>query len=326
MKNDLIDRYVYAVTKRMNRKVREDVQKELYGLIDDMLMERCGERTPTEKDIRVVLTELGSPQELYAKYTDDGEKCLIGQPYYSMYKFVLTTVLICVAAGLTIGSVVMQIMEPQTWYMAIAEYLGRIWSVGLAVFGGLTLLFAVFYRKGVKLDGVFSLDNLPSVPKKKNQISIAESIVGIVFSTIFPILFLGFPQVFCAVFKESSEIIPLFKAEALRDTWYLIVLMSVCGIVCEIVKLMERQYNRAVLVTTLVTNSISAVAAVLWLTCFSLVNPELIVKLSAAVNEADLPKVFTPDRLQNIFLVCVLIVLAIEMVETVVKTIINREK
>jgi hypothetical protein len=57
-----------------------------------------------------------------------------------------------------------------------------------------------------------------------------------------------------------------------------------------------------------------------------LVNPELIVKLSAAVNEADLPKVFTPDRLQNIFLVCVLIVLAIEMVETVVKTIINREK
>ena len=31
-------------------------------------------------------------------------------------------------------------------------------------------------------------------------------------------------------------------------------------------------------------------------------------------------------RLQNIFLVCVLIVLAIEMVETVVKTIINREK
>ena len=78
MKNDLIDRYIYAVTKRMNPKIREDVQNELYGLVDDMLAERCGEVTPTEKDIRVVLTELGSPQELYAKYDEDSKKCLIG--------------------------------------------------------------------------------------------------------------------------------------------------------------------------------------------------------------------------------------------------------
>ena len=34
MKNDLIDRYIYAVTRRMKPKIREDVKKELYGLVD----------------------------------------------------------------------------------------------------------------------------------------------------------------------------------------------------------------------------------------------------------------------------------------------------
>ena len=80
MKNDMIERYIYAVTKRMNPKVREDVSMELRGLIDDMLLERCGDETPTDKDVRVVLTELGTPQELYAKYDDDKDKGLIGQP------------------------------------------------------------------------------------------------------------------------------------------------------------------------------------------------------------------------------------------------------
>ena len=92
MKNDLIERYLYAVTKRMNPKIREDVKNELSCLIEDMLMERCGDVVPTEKDIRVVLTELGTPQELYIKYSGDGDKCLIGQPYYSTYLFVMKIV------------------------------------------------------------------------------------------------------------------------------------------------------------------------------------------------------------------------------------------
>ena len=34
MKNDLIERYLYAVTKRMNPKIREYVKQELSSLID----------------------------------------------------------------------------------------------------------------------------------------------------------------------------------------------------------------------------------------------------------------------------------------------------
>ena len=72
MDSELIRRYVYAVTKRLPRKSREDVAKELNTLIADMLEERCGQVLPTEKDVRVVLTELGTPAELYDQYSGEG--------------------------------------------------------------------------------------------------------------------------------------------------------------------------------------------------------------------------------------------------------------
>ena len=112
MENDLIARYLYAVTKRMPRKKREDVTRELQSLIEDMLAERCGPVTPTEKDIRVVLTELGTPQELYEKYDEGGKKCLIGPPYYGTYCFVLKIILSCSAFGLTLAAIILQILEP----------------------------------------------------------------------------------------------------------------------------------------------------------------------------------------------------------------------
>ena len=71
MKNDLIERYIYAVTKRLPKKIQEDVSQELRTLIDDMLMERCGDATPNEYDIKSVLTELGTPNELCEKYSPD---------------------------------------------------------------------------------------------------------------------------------------------------------------------------------------------------------------------------------------------------------------
>ena len=99
MKNDLIERYIYAVTKQLPKKNREDVSMELRGLIDDMLSERCAGE-PTEQDVRDVLTELGTPLELYAKYDEDADKCLIGQPYYSSYKLAMKAILAAIIGGL----------------------------------------------------------------------------------------------------------------------------------------------------------------------------------------------------------------------------------
>ena len=320
MKNDLIDRYIYAVTKRMNPKIREDVQNELYGLVDDMLAERCGEVTPTEKDIRVVLTELGSPQELYAKYDEDSKKCLIGQPYYSTYKFVLKTVLICMAAGLTIGSLIIQMMEPQELLVAAVEYMGRLWNGSISVFAVLTIVFAVFYHKGIKINDPFNFDDLPPVPQKKQEISKWECIVGIGFSVVFLTLLLAVPQVF-SINYEQREWIPIFNADVIRDNWYIILGFTAAGIIREVVKLLEKRYNQTVLLTTIGTNAVSALLTAWWLTTKNLLNPafeqEMVTLLA---GESEIAVRFMTN-FQNLFLAVIIFALAIDTAETVIKTL-----
>ena len=111
MKNDLIERYIYAVTKRLPKKMQDDVSQELKTLIDDMLMERCGDITPEEKDIKIVLTELGTPNELYEKYNPQTDKCLIGSPYYSTYKYVLKIVMLCAGLGLLLATLLSTVID-----------------------------------------------------------------------------------------------------------------------------------------------------------------------------------------------------------------------
>ena len=252
MKHDLIERYIYAATKRLPAKSREDVSMELRGLIDDMLTERCGDETPTEKDIRVVLTELGTPMEVYSKYDEDADKCLIGQPYYSTYKFVLKIVLASVVVGMTIVSLIQAIVDPTIWYDMISDWVSDLSGSLMTAFAFVTILFAFFQDKGIKLDKTFDLNELPTVPNKKQEISKIDPVVGLVIDILFVILFLAAPHMLGAVNTQTGVIVPIFNVDVIRAHWYIIVLFALFGIVRETVKLLEGRYNNKVMGTTVV--------------------------------------------------------------------------
>ena len=61
MKTDLKQRYIYAATRCLDEKSRQDVSMEISSLMDDMLLERCGGQEPTDKDVKAVMEELGTP-------------------------------------------------------------------------------------------------------------------------------------------------------------------------------------------------------------------------------------------------------------------------
>lgn len=319
MKNDLIDRYIYAVTKRINPKIREDVKNELYGLVDDMLTERCGESAPTEKDIRVVLTELGTPQELYVKYSDDGDKCLIGQPYYSTYKFVMQIVLGAVATGMTVLAIMTAFTELQPWYETVLEWVSLMWSGVLQAFGIVTIIFAVLSHKGIQLGEPYNLDDLPPVPKKKQEVSRGECIFSIVFTVILMVLLLGTPQYLIGYWGPEG-VIALFNSEVLRRCWYLVLIFGVADITRSAYRLMEGRYNRRVLTVTLVTNVICAVAVTLWVCNSGLINPEFVshIQLALAGEEALIRNIFT--HFDRFLLAVILLALVLDTIEATIKT------
>ena len=321
MKHDLIERYVYAATKRLPSKNREDVSMELRGLIDDMLTERCGDETPTEKDIRVVLTELGTPMEIYAKYDEDADKCLIGQPYYSTYRFVLKIVLASSVIGISIVTLIQALVEPTMWYEMISDCIGNLSGTLLSGFGFVTLLFAIFQQKGVRLNGSSNLDDLPTVPKKKQEISKVSAVIGIVIDIVFVTVFLAAPQLLGMIGVESGVIIPIFNAEAIRAHWYIIVLFALFGIVREAVKLLEGRYNHKVMITTIITNALSAVTAIWWLSDANLFNPAFADTVLQTVPEAETAAIAIFERFPTFFLCVMLLALGLDTVEAVVKTL-----
>jgi len=294
MKNDLIERYLYAVTRRMNPKIRDDVKKELSGLIDDMLMERCGERIPEEKDVRIVLTELGTPQELYLKYSEDADKCLIPQPYYGAYTYVMKIVLLAMAIGMTVVAALTALEEAQIWIEVIVSWFSLMWSGMLHAVAIVTIVFVFLSRKGVTLGEPFNLDNLPVVPEKKQEISRGDCIFGIGCCVVLIALVLGAPE-YLVGYWGPDGVIPLFNGEVLRNCWYLVLIFGSMDITRSAIRLVEGSYNRRVMVSTLVTNGIGAVAVVLWLTTPGLINPEFV---------SHVQKVFVDEEsfIRNLFL------------------------
>ena len=321
MKHDLIERYIYAATKRLPAKNREDVSMELRGLIDDMLLERCGDETPTEKDIRVVLTELGTPMEVYAKYDEDADKCLIGQPYYSTYKFVLKIVLASVVVGMTIVSLIQAIVDPTIWYDMISDWVSDLSGSLMTAFAFVTILFAFFQDEGIKLDKTFDLNDLPTVPKKKQEISKIDPVVGLVIDILFVILFLAAPHMRGAVNTQTGVIVPIFNVDVIRAHWYIIVLFALFGIVRETVKLLEGRYNNKVMATTVVTNVLSAGTAAWWLSDANLFNPAFTNAITQQVGEGEEVVITMFEHFPRFFLAVMIFALALDTIEVVVKTL-----
>ena len=82
----MIDRYIYDVTRRLPKNQRQDIDAELRGLIEDMVEERSPQ--PEKSDLEAVLTELGRPSALAAKYRGS-KRFLIGPELFDVYFLVL---------------------------------------------------------------------------------------------------------------------------------------------------------------------------------------------------------------------------------------------
>ncbi len=337
MKNDLIERYIYAVTKRLPQKIQKDISDELRTLIDDMLAERCGELVPEEKDIRVVLTELGTPEELYEKYNPDNKKCLIGSPYYSTYKYVLKIVMICTIFGIILANIISGIFDfsksnsienvvSSTATFIASLITNLIISVGVA-FGFVTALFAFFYHKDIKIDITSNLDSLPSVPKKNEKISKVDSIISIGISVVFLVVFLTAPQIFCIIhIGEARETIPIFNVDTIKSTWYIIVMFSFVGIIRDVVRLIEGRYSKKVMITTVAADIISGFLSVWWLMNDRIMNPKFADSISEIFNNKSTFIINIFSNFQYFFLGVIIFALLLDISVTVFKYLKNKEK
>ena len=322
--NDLIERYLYAITRRLPAKQRADVAEELRTLISDMLDERCGNLPPTAKDVRVVLTELGTPGEVVRKYTADEDACLIGQPYYAQYLYVLKIVLACVAGGMLVAGALSLATGAERGVLgSVLEAVGSLIAALVFAFAFVTLLFAFFSRRGVDVEVMGSLDDLPPVPRESKNPARGDAVAGIVFSIVGAIVFLLFPDVLNAL-SHRGDGVPFdpFNTEAIRSSAWVIIAWTVVCIGAESFKLVEGRYTPRLLVVTLASDLVVAALAVFWLTNFQLVDSQAILQAMQASGDAPSgPILWAVSNAQTAFCGFIVIALAIDAVDSIVKTV-----
>jgi len=334
--NELIERYVYAVVRQLPAKQREDIEQELKSLINDMLEERCGDVAPTERDINVVLAELGKPSELAAKYDPNGERSLIGPRYYRRYIQTLKLALPAVALGLSIAAVLSTAIEgidkdlslivnglDFSWAAHIGSWIGNIVTSLFTAAAIITLVFAVFEYKNVSL-GEDDISKLPAVPQKNQQIKKVDCIAGIVLSVIFGTIFILVPQTLCAISTSAEGVVtsvPVFDTSVVRNLWPCWLAVLALGIGRECFGLIEGVYSVRYAVVSVVVNVLSAIGVVFGLNRDNILNPEFTGAIGDLFKFEDGSE-FIVSMFENfhIFLMAVwLFALLLDVAEAVVK-------
>jgi hypothetical protein len=154
MKTALFDRYVHEVGRRLPKKQREDVKKELHSLLTDALQDRLSEgeaedEAALEAAQVAILEEFGPPEKAAAQYRPP-HRYLIGPHVFDIYLIVVAAVtgslslaFLIILPLITIWEEAEPLMALGSWYVEVVDdYLGAV----LAGFGSITLTFAILER------------------------------------------------------------------------------------------------------------------------------------------------------------------------------------
>lgn len=286
---ELMERYIYQVVRRLPKNQRKEVARELQELIGDMAEQ--------EGSTEEALLQLGDPALFAAKYREDAA-CLIGPEYYDTWRWFVKVVLLCdlipvallsLAGGFREGfaqaggSMLHGVIAAFTQGLVHAITNSVITCMG--AFGFVTFIFAVLERQNIGLDHDRRDDKkqreqwtprrLSPIPNRKAVISRGDCVVSIVFIVLFAIL-MGFaPQLFAVICKsgDGMVMIPVLNLEEWSRIFPVLVISLLVGLADEILKLMAGVYNRLVMASCLVCNVIQIFCSVLLLKVLPFWNP-----------------------------------------------------
>lgn len=197
---NLLERYLFAVSQRLPRHMREDVTAELRSLLLDMI-ENKGD-VADDTAVVAILQEFGSPDQVAAAYRPQTQY-LIGPDFYPLY----TKILQIVAGAMSIAFLVIFILslvsEGQSW-LAVGQIFIDVFpsyiSALLTGIGVVTLIFALLERyapdTAVSLNAEFAAEQAEWDPRQlppinqDNQIDRFETMTEIV-ATFLGLVFIN---------------------------------------------------------------------------------------------------------------------------------------
>lgn len=310
MKHELINRYIYNVTKSLPWREKKDIAKRLETEIEQKLTTKNFGDNPTDEQITSVLVEFGDATDVAQHYSKIGNRALIPQPFYGYYNVDLKLSLIIAFTSIIIinGLFNLYVYTPDNFVNPILDTLTDLLLAGFSIFSLYTLSFSLITnrRTGKKLNTY--IDALKPEPKKSNIISRAEIYTQVVVSSIFFALF-----AFSTDLLELNFAGMLFKVGYIVDKLIPIILVYFLTVLNIATKEVDRRYTKAVLATTILNN-----IALIGLAYVILINDNAIsmnfkntLKRFIPMNDMSL---FVVDNIEIVIFLVIVLIAAVDLI------------
>ncbi|MGW9197421.1 permease prefix domain 1-containing protein [Micromonospora chersina] len=275
--SSLTDRYLAATLRAVPQQRRAELADELRASIEDMIEDRTTGGQDHGAAEREVLTELGNPEQLAARYTDRRLQ-LIGPRYFLVWWRVLRTLLTFIPAivGVVTGVVKATVGGEPGAAVGAGVASGLQTAVQIAFW--VTLCFAVLERTDTSLNlPEWTVDQLPEETRER-QITLVDSCASIVFLLV-TIAFLPW-QHFQPWLSGDGSRLPMIDP-ALWSFWLpalIVVLVATMGL--EIAKYRAGRWTWPLVAVNAVLNLAFAAPLVWLLLTDRLLNPALIERFA----------------------------------------------
>ncbi|WP_308530902.1 hypothetical protein [uncultured Paenibacillus sp.] len=254
--SDLIELYVYEVTRRLPERSREDIALELRSTIEDMLPEDYG-----ETEVKEALAKLGDPAMLAAQYRDQ-PAYLIGPRFYDAYiqvmKMVVPIAVVIALLSLIANQIITYSGEEAPIHAAtnlLSKAIEAVLGTGIQVAFWITLVFVILERTGtgkeLPLNGKFrawtpdDLKDARYVPKEK-MIKKSEVFLSLMWTAIWGCVYFNADRLI-GVYENGRFGIemttPVFNQEVLVSYWPFIVLILALDVALAIYKWAVSQWT-----------------------------------------------------------------------------------
>ena len=239
---NLIDIYIYEVTKWLPEKTKEEIAEELKGNILDMLPENYN-----EEDIKNVLTSLGNPRILAANYSGN-KRYIIGPVFYDSYIRFLLIAMSAMVGIVFLGHLIGGITDFSNYPSVITFFIDIFTDSIVGIIQGVFQVFTWVTLTFIFLDKMaHSTDRIPLVKpkwttdqltrrtaqKQKYQIPKSEAIFGFIWTIVW-ILVLLFAQHLLGWYEtENGKLVlkaTLFNQSVLNTYMPLLIALAILEI------------------------------------------------------------------------------------------------
>ncbi|MBW7454754.1 hypothetical protein ACFOLF_26070 [Paenibacillus sepulcri] len=287
---ELVNRYIFAVTQKLPEKQRTDIEKELQGLIEDMLEERVQGREATRTDVEEVLLELGNPSELSERYRGD-KRYLISPAIFSTYLSVLKMVIISIAVAMAVVFTIETFMTPSQVLHHLVSNLVSFLIVGCVQgFAWVTIMFVIIEvvnakkrKLGIKGAHDWKLSELPALPDRRIRIKRAEPIASIIITVLFFVLF-TFSIDLLGVWRFEdggySTVVSFFDEEVFRGFLPMIWILLALSILKDILMMISRKWTVRLVGFEILLNMLYFVLAVFMFSDMAIWNSDFMQQLA----------------------------------------------